>query len=151
MSDIKQIEEVLETEGVLVCTTAGVSMYPMLRNRRDTIIVKPCQERLKKYDVALYKCGSKYVLHRVLRVLPDSYVIRGDNCDRNEYGIRDSQVLGVLVGFYRGDKLIDMNDWKYKAYIRVHRALFPIWWLCRFTKRAVRKVWRAVWRGDKKK
>ena len=51
MNNIKQIEEVIKEQGMLVCTTAGTSMYPMLRNRRDTIIVKPYEGRLKKYDV----------------------------------------------------------------------------------------------------
>ena len=33
------IEDVIQKDGVYVSTTAGVSMYPMLRNRRDTIII----------------------------------------------------------------------------------------------------------------
>lgn len=148
MSDIKQIEEILATEGVFISTTAGVSMYPMLRNRKDTIIVKPVEGRLKKYDVALYKRGSAYILHRVLEVLPDSYVIRGDNCDQKEYDITDEQVLGVLTGFYRGNKQIDMNGWGYKTYSRVYCMLFPIWWLGRRIKRAMAKVWRFIKKGN---
>ena len=35
-----KIEEILQKEGCLVTTTAGVSMYPMLRNRRDTVVSK---------------------------------------------------------------------------------------------------------------
>ena len=49
-----------------VSTTSGVSMYPMLRNRRDTIIVKPPTAPLKKYDVPLYRRGDDYVLHRII-------------------------------------------------------------------------------------
>lgn len=36
-----RIEEVLEKKGVYIGMTAGVSMYPMLRNKRDTIVVVP--------------------------------------------------------------------------------------------------------------
>ena len=151
MNNIKQIEEVLQTEGILVCTTVGTSMYPMLRNRRDTIVVKPCVGRLKKYDVALYKSGSSYVLHRVLKVLPDSYIIRGDNCDRNEYGITDAEVLGVLVECYRGDKPLDLNGWKYQFYIRAHRMMFPIWKLCRLAKRGLRKISGMMSRKERNK
>ena len=39
-----KIEEILQKEGCLVTTTAGVSMYPMLRNRRDTVVV-PARSR----------------------------------------------------------------------------------------------------------
>ena len=148
MNNLKQIEEVLETEGVLVSTTVGTSMYPMLRNRKDTIVVKPCQGRLKKYDVALYKCGASYVLHRVLEVLPDSYIIRGDNCDAKEYGIKDAQILGVLVECYRGEKLLNLQGWPYKFYVRTHLMMFPIWKVCRFVKRGFKKIDRMILRKD---
>ena len=46
MNNMKEIEQVLETEGVCVSTTVGTSMYPMLRNRRDTIVVKKAVGRL---------------------------------------------------------------------------------------------------------
>ena len=69
----RRIEDVVAQDGIYVGTTSGVSMYPMLRDRRDTIIIQPCRGRLKKYDVPLYHRGEKYVLHRIVKVLPDSY------------------------------------------------------------------------------
>ncbi|MGM9644770.1 MAG: hypothetical protein ACI3X1_06760 [Eubacteriales bacterium] len=113
----KSIEEILKSDGMYVSTTSGVSMYPMLRDRRDTIVVTPTSERLEKYDVALYRRGDKYVLHRVIKVLPDSYVIRGDNCVAKEY-IPDSDILGKLSEVYRADKKIDLNGGLYIAYAR---------------------------------
>ena len=74
MSDKRKIEDVLRQEGMYVSTTVGVSMFPMLRNRQDTIIVMPYEGRLKKYDVPLYKRGSDYILHRIIEVRPDSYL-----------------------------------------------------------------------------
>lgn len=115
--DVLKIEEVLEQEGVYVSTIAGVSMYPMLRNRRDTIVVEPYEGRLKKYDVPLYKVGNNYVLHRIIEVLPDSYVIRGDNCINKEYGITDQDILGVLTAFHRDGKEVNMSGIGYKAYV----------------------------------
>ena len=101
------IEDVIRKNGVYVSTTAGVSMYPMLRNRRDTIMIKPVTGRLEKYDVPLYRRGKDYVLHRIVAVKPEGYVICGDNCMRKEYNITDQQIIGVLRGFYRdGKKLI---------------------------------------------
>ena len=126
MSNKRQIEDVLKEEGLFVSTTVGVSMFPMLRNRRDTIIVMPYEGRLKKYDVPLYKRGSDYILHRIIEVRPDSYVIRGDNCIQKEYGITDEQILGVLTGFYRGSKKVNMDGWGYKLYVRLWWALHQI-------------------------
>lgn len=113
----KSIEEVLQQEGMYVSTTSGYSMYPMLRDRQDTIVILPCKDRLKKYDVPLYKSGNRYVLHRIIEVKPDSYVIRGDNCDYTEYGITDEQILGVLAEFRRGDRRVSLNSKAYKCYV----------------------------------
>ena len=150
MNSNKEIRQVLETEGVFVSTTAGMSMYPMLRDRRDVIVVKKNTKRLKKYDVALYKKGESYILHRVMEVLPDSYIIRGDNCDAKEYGIRDEQILGVLVEFYRGDKKVNLNQWGYRTYVRLYCACTPIWWTIRTTRRLLVKVMRILKMGVKK-
>ena len=49
------IEEGLKKNGYHASTTSGYSMYPLLRDRRDNIVVRPCSGRLKKYDVPLYK------------------------------------------------------------------------------------------------
>ena len=46
-------EQTLRTEGVLFYRIEGVSMQPMLRQKRDAVVVRPPQGRLKKYDVAL--------------------------------------------------------------------------------------------------
>lgn len=150
MNNIKQIEEVIKEQGMLVCTTAGTSMYPMLRNRRDTIIVKPYEGRLKKYDVPLYKCGNRYILHRIVEVRPDSYVICGDNCERKEYGITDEQILGVLTGFYRGSKQVNMDSWQYKMYSRIACAAFPIRRLRGIARGIARKIWHLFKKGETK-
>ena len=112
---LEDIEKVLERDGMFISTTSGVSMYPLLRHRRDTIIVTPSAERLKRYDVALYRRGDSYVLHRVLRVLPDSYIIRGDNCILLEH-IKKEEILGKLTGIYRRDKEVNMQGAGYKLY-----------------------------------
>ena len=41
-----KIEDVLNEKGLYVGPTVGVSMLPMLKNRRDTIIVRPKTGRL---------------------------------------------------------------------------------------------------------
>lgn len=146
MTERKRIEAVLAEDGVFVSTTVGVSMYPMLRNRKDTIIITPYEGRLKKYDVPLYRRGEKYILHRIVEVRPDSYVICGDNCMEKEYGITDEQILGVLTGFYRGKKQVDMESWAYKCYVRCWCGLYP---MRRFYKRVRSKLgqWRRSYKN----
>lgn len=111
------IEEVLHEKGVYVGPTVGVSMLPMLKNRRDTIVVKAKTERLKPLDVALYRRGEAYVLHRVLSLTENGYIIRGDNCYTDE-NVPESTVIGVLTEFFRKNKHYFCDDEKYLKYVK---------------------------------
>lgn len=126
MSERLTIEELIASEGKFVSTTSGVSMEPLFSDRRDTIIILPPKGRLKKYDVPLYRRGDDYVLHRVIKVLPDSYVIRGDNCENNEYGITDADIIGVLYAFYRKNKYAEVTDFRYRMYSFCIVSAFPV-------------------------
>ena len=112
-----KIEEVLQEKGVYVGPTVGVSMLPMLKNRRDTIIVRPKTQRLQPLDVALYKRGDDYILHRVLSVTDNGYIIRGDNCYADEI-VPEGDVIGVLTEFFRKDKHVLCTDEKYLKYVK---------------------------------
>lgn len=122
---MNKIEAILEKEGFFACTTSGVSMFPMLRNRRDTVIIHPVSEHLKKYDVLLYRRGDDYVLHRVVKVLEDGYLIRGDNCLNNEF-VLDNQIIGILVSFYRGERLVKIDDIRYVSYYKFWCFIYPL-------------------------
>lgn len=123
------IEGVLAREGLFVSTTVGISMFPMLRNRRDTIIIRPLDaksgKRLAVGDVALYRVADRYVLHRVIGVRDGWYAIRGDNCVTTEH-VADKQILGRLVEFYRGTCHISCTSPWYRCYWRVWLAIWPL-------------------------
>lgn len=112
-------EEELKEKGVLVYTNVGTSMRPLIRQGKDVMIIKSFDNccKLKKMDVPLYKReNGQYVLHRIIKVTKDGYVIRGDNTYSNEYGVTDSQILGVLSGVIRNGKEISVNSFWYKVY-----------------------------------
>lgn len=110
-----KIEDVLRLNGKYIGPTVGVSMLPLLKNRRDTVVVQAKTERLKPLDVALYKRGDAYVLHRVIAVKEGGYIIRGDNCYSDE-NIPEDWVIGVLTEFFRKGKHIFCTDEKYIKY-----------------------------------
>ncbi|MEA5019229.1 MAG: S24/S26 family peptidase [Gordonibacter sp.] len=135
----QRIEDTLEREGVYVSTTVGSSMWPMLRNRRDTIVIRPVSGSLSRYEVPLFRRGNDYVLHRVVRVLPDSYVMCGDNCAEQELGVTDDQIVGVLKEFYRGKRRVRHDARAYRAYARIWCAFYP---LRRVRKRVLKRMAR---------
>lgn len=113
-------EEELKEKGVLVYTNVGTSMRPLIRQGKDVMIISSLDKlgrNLKKMDVPLYKRESgQYVLHRIIKVTKDGYVIRGDNTYSNEYGVTDHQIIGVLSGVIRNGKEISVNSFGYKVY-----------------------------------
>ena len=121
-------EEQIEQHGSLVYTNVGDSMMPLLREKRDLLIIeKRGPERLKKYDVPLYKRpNGQYVLHRIIKVRKDDYVIVGDNRWQREFGVKDDWIFGVLTGVVRDGRKLDVNNWKYKLYVHLWCDLFWI-------------------------
>lgn len=120
-------EEQLAKNGKLIYTNKGDSMMPLIKQDRDLLIIEPVHGRLKKYDVPLYKRDSgQYVLHRILKVRKNDYVICGDNRWVKEYGIRDRHIIGVLTAVVRNGKEISVNDWKYKLYVHLWCDFFPV-------------------------
>ena len=127
---ISNVEEVLKSTGVAISGFSGTSMMPMLRQGKDKVVISALDRPLKLHDVPLYKSGdNKYVLHRIIKVKPDGYVIRGDNLYNNECNVTDENIIGVLTGFYRGEKYIDLNGKGYKFYVFYVRVSYPLRWL----------------------
>ena len=48
-------EQELERKGNITYTCRGISMLPLLRQKRDLFTITKKQGRCRKYDVALYK------------------------------------------------------------------------------------------------
>lgn len=111
--DGKYITELKKT-GVIAFVPGGNSMWPTLKNRKQSVIVKLKQERLKEKDVALYlRDSGTNVLHRVIKVVEDGYIMCGDSQFITEH-VKEEQVFGVMIGFYRGKRYIDVTE---KAYL----------------------------------
>lgn len=125
---VQSVEEVLASQGYYASTTVGNSMRPLLRNRRDSVEIRPVQGRLKRLDVPLYRQGDKLILHRVIKVTENGYVICGDNCDGKER-VTDEQIVGVMTAFYRGNKHHTVDEKGYRFYARVWVALYPVRWV----------------------
>ena len=118
--DKSTFEEELERTGRLVYTNLGNSMMPLIRQQKDLIIIKQVKEPLKRYDVPLYKRDSgEYVLHRILKVNKQGYVLCGDNRWNREYGITDKHIIGVLDGIVRDGEEIAVSNWKYRLYAHI--------------------------------
>ena len=138
-------EEELNRTGQIVYTNLGDSMMPLIREKRDLLVVKKPEGRLKKYDVPLYKRDNGvYVLHRILKVRKDDYVICGDNRYHREYGIQDRHIIGVLSAVVRDGKTIPVTDKKYRFYVHIWCDFFYIRAMILYIKSGIKKIKRRI-------
>lgn len=121
-------EEYLEQNERLIYRNTGTSMLPLLKQGRDFFIVEKVKNRpLKKYDVVLYKRNpDKYVLHRIIKIKNEKYVILGDNCIYKEYGISDDDIIGIMTGFIRKGRQHSTSELFYRLYSVCHCELSPL-------------------------
>ena len=114
------IRETLEKNGEVTFISAGRSMLPVIRDRKDAVtLVKPKRE-IKPGDIVFYqRDNGQFILHRVMFVNSDKYVMRGDNQWDNEYNIRRDQIIGVLKCFERNGKTHNVTDRDYLMYVKL--------------------------------
>lgn len=146
MNEFTSIKEILDKTGKYTGLTSGCSMEPLIHHKKDNIIVVKNEGRLNKYDVPVYVTPSgKYIMHRIVKVCDDHYVIVGDNMLTKEY-VTDDMICGVLVGFYKnGKKYVDCkNSLSYKLYSKIWVALLPIRPIILFFKRGFRWIGRHI-------
>lgn len=124
-------------------TTRGTSMRPMLDNGKDQVILSPLPEKLKKYDLPLYRRDNgQFVLHRIVQV-GETYTCVGDNQFELETGIRSDQMIAVATGFIRKEKQYSVKQMRYRIYCH-------LWHISRPVRRFVLRCWRGGIRRIKK-
>lgn len=121
-------ENEINRSGKLVYTNVGDSMKPLIRQGKDLLIIEKADGRLKKYDVPLYRRDSgQYVLHRILKVRENDYIICGDNRWQKEYGVTDRHIIGVLTAVVRnGNHAIFVSSLRCRIYVHIWCDLFPL-------------------------
>ena len=135
------ISEVLDSGMSVEIAPHGVSMLPMLRDGRDTVILSRPEGKLKKYDVPLYRReDGSFVLHRVVKV-GESYTCIGDNQFVYEEGVTDDQIIAVMTSFRRGKRVVSKKSVFYRLYCILWNATRG---LRHFVKRAKRKLRRMI-------
>lgn len=83
------IRKVLARGGEFSFYPGGTSMQPFIVQGRDKVTLAALPDRIKKYDIILYKReNGTFVLHRVTGKKENAYIFRGDNQFSDEYGIK---------------------------------------------------------------
>ena len=133
---IPLMREQIENGGEVIFTPKGISMMPLLRDNKDTVTLKKAEMPLKKYQIALYeRKNGKHVLHRVVGVKDNCYLMRGDNQFFDEAGIKNEQIIAVVSEFTRKGS-------KYKCDEKRYRLYCVLWVNTVIVRRLLRKIKR---------
>ena len=88
-------------------TVTGNSMVPFLIHKRDTVILTPADDSIKKGDILLYRRkNGKCVLHRVKKITDKGIYFVGDSQTAVEGPLDKSCILAQCTSAIRKGRLI---------------------------------------------
>lgn len=91
----------------------GDSMWPFLKNKKQTVIIDKEKTDIKEYDVILYtRANGGNILHRVIKIADDIITCCGDSQFVTEQ-VQKTQIVGVMIGYYKKEKYLEV-DQKYR-------------------------------------
>lgn len=107
------IKEVIKSGGEFRMYPKGVSMLPILRQGKDSVVLVKPQFPLQRGQIIFYqRKNGQYVLHRIVGVNKDNYVLCGDNQTYKEEGITQDMIIAVVNRIYRGEKEVSQSAHK---------------------------------------
>ena len=137
-SNAQDVSDAIERHGSIIVSPVSDSMYPLIREQRDAVVLGKARFPLQRFDVALYeRDNGMLVLHRVMKAVGHSYDFSGDHYEQHETGIEDSQICALMTGFFHKEKYVSLDSAWYKLYCHVWCGTF-------FLRKVTVRIWRAI-------
>jgi len=84
----------------------GTSMFPFIRNG-DVITITPFRSRIRRGRViAFLRRDGRLIIHRVVKVLPDGVITKGDNLPETDTPLSFERIIGTVNTVHRNDRRI---------------------------------------------
>ena len=156
-ADKRTFEDVLRDRGSLVYPVRGDSMLPLLRQDRDLAVIRRPDREPRRLDAVLYRRASgQVVLHRIVGVRRDGFVLCGDNRWRREYGVQRLQIMGILTAVVRDGLVVGggsgagdgraaevpVTALRWRIYVGLICGLFPLRAAVLMARGALRRIRR---------
>lgn len=120
------IREALAAGQSVRISPRGVSMLPMLRQGKDSVVLSPISGKLSRFDLPLYRReNGAYVLHRIVEA-GETYTCMGDNQFIAERELKHAQMIAIVTAFYRGGKKHAVTESGYQLYCRIWHYSRPL-------------------------
>lgn len=94
----------------------GDSMFPLLRNNKDEVILCPYNEDdLQPMDVVLFRFKGRHLLHRIIRKEGNHLFLRGDGSYIAKEECFTYDVVGKVNSVIRpSGKIVSVNAWQWR-------------------------------------
>lgn len=112
---ISLIKQTLESDGEFKLLVTGNSMLPFMKHMRDSVILThPSKRKLKRGEIVFVERESKkIVLHRVIQLRPNGFIMKGDSQIWVEF-VQFDQIIAVVSKIIRKGKVISCDNLLYR-------------------------------------
>lgn len=112
---------------VVNLTVTGNSMVPFLVHKRDSVILTPPDNDIKKGDILFYRrANGKCVLHRVQKITKDGLYFIGDSQNITEGPLDKCCVLARCDTAIRKGRIITKNSIIWKFFRSIWLNIIPL-------------------------
>lgn len=99
---IPELARLLSEEKEVRFTPSGVSMRPFIEGDKDSVVLAPLGRLPKIGDILLarvtgYAGRRTYVLHRLIRIEGENYILQGDGNLSGEEQCRLEDIIGRVI------------------------------------------------------
>lgn len=135
-------EERLATGKRVKLAFGGTSMLPTLRDT-DTIVLEPLADEPTVGDVLLFHHEGRRVVHRLVEIKNDTYILQGDNNIGTEQAHRDDLLARVVAVTHADGREVTTDSPKWQRSSRCRLSIskakrLAVRWLGRTGRRQLR-------------
>lgn len=110
------IIEELEEGKKVTFKVKGHSMWPFYKDSKTNVTLTKASYH--KWDVVLAMYQNQYVLHRIIKVSKDGFILRGDGAIRKEF-VLPNDIFGKVISYQTKQEINESS--------RIHRILVKLW------------------------
>lgn len=145
------VKEYIDNGKRVRITVTGNSMYPFLRDSKDSVeLIETEYQNIKLGDIVLVlQNDGTYILHRLIKKRENYFYINGDAQWYREGPMHPGQIIGKVARVWRKEKEIKCNAplWRSLSFlwfllIPFRRLLIRYFALLRRIKKTVRSSWK---------
>ncbi len=124
---VPHIKNVLSSGKDFKLMVTGTSMVPFLGDNRDSVLLTAVSNiGIKKGEIVfIQRSSGAYILHRVIKILPDNKFLMNGDAQTSIETVRNDQVFACVKTIYRKGLTFGHRNLVYVLLSRIWMLLLP--------------------------